>query len=125
MFGFDLKLKVIGIAVLALVLYSGAFGWYMHHKGYKAGETHVQGQWNAAKMQDLLEGQKDTAQKQAISDSIDMAATITIEELNRKNIELQKRLYNEISQNRAYNDCLVSDNGVLLYNENAIPANRK
>lgn len=100
----------------------GVFLAFTHYKVYGYGQANVQAKWDAANFKQLVADTKAHDERQKFSDDLALAASARLDELNRKNRDLQKRLQNEIAKNSVYHSCVVPANGVRLYNENAIQA---
>lgn len=92
---------------VAITLIVGSAELYVYGRGDAHGAARVQGLWDA-----------DKAAQVKSANAAELVATQKSVALNQQNLELQKRLDNEITKNNIYRTCIVPADGVRLYNKN-------
>lgn len=108
---------------MAVVFFS-VLGWRIHHHGYVEGKAEIKAEWDAQTLQSILLAGKVKSEEQAAADLIARDTSEILDNLKKSNVELQKRLEDEISKNDVYKRCIVPASGVMLYNQAASPDHR-
>lgn len=86
---------------------------------YNYGKRAIRAEWEQDKAEEVLriQGEKDRLQDDVNRKSAELEAKIS--ELKTANKKLNARVQNEIRKNIAYTNCIVTNDGLQLYNDSA------